>query len=213
MGKALLVICMLAVASPASAQQAASSWVRLSLNDGRFVDGYITGGDAASYFVQTSYGYFSIARGTVIAVTPMSAAPVAPQAYAPTQPAAAPAYAAMTPPAERSASSGFTRGIGLAYFGISYGVVALAASAKTDDDDSAKAGFIPVVGPILWAWGDDSDDVGEDGWDWLALVGTITQGAGLYGAVVGGKSGESARARVTAVSTKSYSGLSFVGTW
>lgn len=220
MGKAVLVVCMLVVglSAPAAAQQPAQ-WVRLSLNDGRFVDGYITGGDAVSYFVQTSYGYFSIVRGNVIAVTPMGAAQPAPaampmsptpQMQAPMAPMA-PMAQPLAPPAE-SDSSGMTRGLGLVYFGISYGVVALAASAKADDDDSAKAGFIPIVGPILWAWTDDEDDLGEDGWDWLAAVGTIAQGAGLYAALVGGKS-SSSKPRLTAVSSKRFSGLALAGTW
>jgi len=223
MKHALLVLLAVTVAAdPAAAQappqQQAAQWVRLSLNDGRFVDGYLTGGDAASYFVQTSYGLFSIARANVIAVTPMGTAPVAPPptAYAPDPnpmpaPMPTPTAQPLAPPSENK-SQAFGRGVGIAYFGISYGVVALAASAKSDDDDSAKAGFIPVVGPILWAWGDDEDDLGEDGWDWLAAVGTITQLTGVWLAITGDDR-KSKGAKVTAVSTKSYSGFAVVGSW
>jgi hypothetical protein len=202
MWRSLALVCVLAGTALAQQPQPAQ-WVRLSLNDGRFVDGYITGGDATSYFVQTSYGYFSLVRTNVIAVTPMGPAP----ARSPTPPAFAPPATENPYP-----SKTFGRGLGIAYFAISYGVVVLAASAKSDEDDSARTGYIPLVGPILWAWTDDEDDVGEDGWDWIAAVGTITQGAGLYLALTGGERKKSGP-RLTAVSTKRYSGLAVVGSW
>jgi hypothetical protein len=203
----VIVVVLLALAGPASAQQPAQ-WVRLSLNDGRFVDGYITGGDGANHFVQTSYGYFSILRTNVVAITPMGAPAPAPAAYAPN-----PGYAPMPSPYARpeGKKSDFGRGAGLVYFGVFYGITVLAASAKVDNDNSAKAGYIPVVGPMLWAFSDDEDDVGEDGWDWLAVGGTLMQGMGAWLFITGGESKSSKRVSITPVTSRHYSGLAAFG--
>jgi hypothetical protein len=200
----IILVVLLALAAPAEAQQPAQ-WVRLSLNDGRFVDGYITGGDAGNYFIQTSYGYFSILRTNVVAVTPMGA-PVQPT-YAPSPTAYAP-----PPPESRSRKSELGRAAGVAYFGLAYGITVLSASAKVDDDKSAKAGYIPVVGPMLWAFADDEDDVGEDGWDWLAVGGTLVQGLGAWLIITGGAQ-SSSKVGVTAVTTRHYSGLAVGGSF
>ena len=224
MGKSFWILAaVVAAASPAVAQQA-PQWVRLSLDDGRFVDGYITGGDAANYFVQTSYGYFSILRTNVVAVTPMAQQAPQPQPqpqyapppqYAPRQYAPPPQYAPpqpMAPPSEGQSDGKATgRVAGFLYFGVSYGITAMVASAKVDDDPTAKAGYIPVVGPIMWAFADDEDDVGEDGWDWLAALGTLTQGLGVYMIITGETGAKSSKVKVSAVSTKHYSGLAIGG--
>lgn len=224
----VIVVVLLALAAPAEAQQPAQ-WVRLSLNDGRFVDGYITGGDAAAYFVQTSYGYFSIMRTNVVAVTPMGAPAPSPAAaptptpsgnyappptpsgnYAPPPsgnyaPMPAPMTQPLAPPTDERKEMG-GRAAGAYFFALSYGITILAASAKVDDDKSARAGYIPVVGPIMWAFGDDEDDIGEDGWDWLAAGGTLIQGMGAYLLITGGNV-KSTKVKVTAVTTKHYGGL------
>ena len=80
--------------------------------------------------------------------------------------------------------------------------------AKVDDDDTAKAGYIPVFGPIMWAFSKDEDDVGEDGWDWLAVGGSLVQGMGVWLIITDGESAKSNnKVNVSAITTKSYSGL------
>lgn len=217
MGKSVWVLAAL-VGAVSSAVAQAPQWVRLSLNDGRYVDGYITGSDAVNYFVQTSYGYFSILRTNVVAVTPMQQ-PQAPQPqYAPQpqpyQQPYAPQPAPMVPQAEgESDSKAMGRMAGIFYFGVTYGVTAMIASAKVDDDSSAKAGYIPIAGPMIWAFSDDEDDVGEDGWDWLAIGGTLIQASGVYMILTGDTGKSKKKVNVSAITTKSYSGLVVGGTF
>lgn len=69
---------------------------------------------------------------------------------------------------------------------------------------------IPIAGPILWT-ASDEDNFGNDGWDWLAIVSTFCQGAGVYGA---GSKPSSSQKKITVVpdSGRNYGGITFSGT-
>jgi hypothetical protein len=212
---------LFAVAASAHAQPAQSpQLVRIALHDGRTVDGYITGGDSATIYVQTSYGYFSILRTNIAAVTPYASVPpplpgpgqVAPMPPPP-QPVMQPAMAPPPDPEANETSSATYRIAGIAYFGTSYLVTSIAASAKRDNDETAKLGFIPVAGPVLWAFSKDDDDVGEDGWDWLAIGGSLMQLGGIYWAIDGKSSTKKAKVAVTPVTSHDFAGLVVGGGW
>jgi hypothetical protein len=189
--------------------------VRIALHDGRTVDGYITGGDSASLYVQTSYGYFSILRTNIAAVTPYASAPppLPGRMPSPPQPVMQPAMAPPPDPEANEPSAATYRIAGIAYFGTSYLVTSIAASAKRDNDETAKLGFIPVAGPVLWAFSKDDDDVGEDGWDWLAIGGSLMQLGGIYWAIDGKSSTKKAKVAVTPVTSHQFAGLVVGGGW
>lgn len=158
MGNALLVVCMLATSASAD---------RLQLVDGRVVEGRITGGDAASYYIETPLGYFSIARSQVVAITPEGG----------------------SPKARRAASIGVAAG--------TYLLTTSIAFARMKEDDDAGYALVPVVGPILWTAKNDGDDFLEDGWDWLALGSATIQAAGLLGAFSGTRTRDHALVQIT----------------
>jgi hypothetical protein len=201
--KLLVSLVALALAAGTAAAQPAR-WARLSLADGRSVDGQITGGDAAHYFVQTPHGYFSIPRATVVAVTPLGQ-PAA--AHAPSQPPPPPP--AMGPTAEGGPIVS-KRTAGLSVFVGTYLLTASIAAARVDDDDDAKTGLIPVLGPVVWATRNDDDKFGSDGWDYLAMMSTGIQVLGLF-QVLTGKGAAKTGVNISAISTKDYGGFAVSG--
>jgi len=192
MGK-LTVVVLAALATPAYAQQA--QWVRIQLNDGRFVDGQITGGDAQNHFVQTQQGYFSILRANVVSITPMQTANVAP--------------APMPMASDDDTPSRFTYGLRIAVG--TYLLTAIIAGSRTKDDDDARYGFIPIAGPLLWTLKNDEDDAFEDGWDWIAMTSTVCQVGGLFGLFTPKKS--RTHWLLSANGGRNYGGLSVAGNW
>jgi hypothetical protein len=220
MGKSVLCLVLVAAlaghvaAQPYAQPQPPAGWVRISLADGRFVDGYVTGGDAVNIFIQTSHGYFSIPRAQIVGTAPISAPAAPPPMAAPAPMPPPPAPIPAPPPPERTGEHDVgARAAGVLYFGMSYAIVAVAASAKRDEDDTATLGFIPVAGPIAWAAKDDEDDFGEDGWDWLAMLGSTTQALGLYLVLGGGKSRDKSKPLLSATTTRDYAGVSLAGRW
>ena len=206
----------------ASAAAQSAQWVRLSLADGRVVEGQITGGDAVNHFVQTPHGYFSIARANVTAITLLSTphtnpnvAPLPPPMPPPNAPVA-PTYGAPPPPppALGPTESGSSRfGAGLRVAAGMYLTTAIIAAARTEKDDDAKYGFIPLMGPIVWSTKHDSDDFLEDGYDWLALGSTIVQVGGLVGVFTGKHVTRHSLVQVTPVGRRDYGGLVVGGRW
>ena len=174
-------------------QPAQAPWYRLTLDDGRVVDVQIVGNDAASFHVLMNGATYSLPRTKIVgsvALQPAAPPPAAvppPNAYAP-QPYAAPPPPPPAAPVSESNDifSKRRRAAGFAYFGAAYFITAPIALARMDNDNSAKLGLIPVVGPLAWSLAEDEDDAFEDGWDWLGALDTMVQGLGVYLILTGG---------------------------
>ena len=203
---------------PAPPQIMPGQWMRLSLDDGRFVDGYITGGDAYHVFIQTQQGHFSILRAKIIAASPLGAPAPAPAPMPPPMPA--PVYAptpvaAPAAPVDKEAQKmAELRASGVIMFSLSYGITVIAAATKTDEDDTAKYGYIPFAGPMMWALREDEDDGGEDGWDYLAGFDCAIQLMGVA-TFIGGHFGmkKDTKTALVPMRGRDVSGLAVVGQW
>jgi hypothetical protein len=206
------VSAVLAVAVSAAPVYAQSVWYRFTLSDGRVVDAQLVGGDQHNYFISTPQGQtYSLARSTVTAAVALQ--PTQPQPVV--QPPAYPAYqpqpmyqAPLPPPADfgEPRTSKFAGGLGV-FLG-TYLITASIAIARDDEDDDAKLGLIPVLGPILWTASDEGD-WGDDGWDWLGAVSAFVQGAGVYG-MLAGKGSEPKKQRAVHITPAAGHGMAYV---
>jgi hypothetical protein len=196
--------------APVPAPPAAAASYRFTLADGRVVDAQLIGGDAQSYFIQTPAGTYSLARANV---TSMMALPSSGYAPPPPLPMSAPPPppVAMPPPAEEEPRS---RAAGFSMFFMSYGLTALIAYTRTDNDPDAHLGYIPVIGPIIWTASDEGK-WGEDGWDWLGALSMLSQGMGVYGMVAGIPEKKRRRGLfgVAPVRTSTFRGVAVSGTF
>jgi hypothetical protein len=205
MGKMLAALAFVLVVSSTNAAAQPAQYVRLSLNDGRTVDGQITGGDAINYFVQTPHGYFSILRTNVVAVTPLQPYPTA----APPPPPPPP----MTGAPESQSSNSIVMNHGFRTAAGTYLLTAIIALSRTKEDDDAKLGFIPIAGPILWTTKNDEDGFLKDGWDYLALGSTIGQVGGVFLMMTNKGSSNRGIISVAPTASQHYGGLSVAGMW
>ncbi len=177
-------------------QGQASAWYRFTLNDGRVIDVQIVGGDAANYHVNVGGAVYSVPRASVVSSMPLAQPTTQPGTYAP-QPSAQQPGAYGPPPVPPVAQpinedrGNFLdrnrRAAGWVYLGLGYFIVAPIALARRDNDSSASAGLIPVVGPLIWTLSNDDDDAFEDGWDWLAGTDCLIQTFGIYLVLTGGQ--------------------------
>jgi hypothetical protein len=183
-----LFVLLVLLSSTAFAQ---AQWSRITLVDGRVVDGQITGGDQVNLFVQTQAGVFSIARTQVSYVTPMQAAPMPP------------------PPESSGGLPRFNKGA-VTFFG-TYAITGIIALGRMEKDDDAKLGLIPLVGPVLWTRTDD-DKYFSDGYDWLAVLSTGCQAIGIVQWLTSRQT-VSPGVNIVTVGTKTFSGVSLSGQW
>jgi hypothetical protein len=171
----------------------------------------IVGGDATSYHVQTGGAVYSLPRAKVLASIALAPAVIqtAPAPAVPPGPPPAP------PSAESTEPSGYSRRkAGIAYFAMSWGLTAVIASARSDNDPDARLGFIPILGPLGWTLANDEDDFGEDGWDWLAIFDSAIQAGGIYWMVVGGRfGGRDKPVVVSPISRRSFHGVAISGSF
>ena len=183
-----LVMAVLAIAASAAPAQANSVWYRFTLSDGRVVDAQLVGGDANNYFISTPQGQtYSLARSTVTGAVALQAPqpPVVPQPYPLYQPPPQPiVYQQPLPPPTDGMPRASKFSAGLGTFAGAYLITASIAIARDDEDDDAKLGLVPVLGPILWTASDEGD-WGDDGYDWLGALSAFVQGAGAYGMIAG----------------------------
>ena len=187
-------------AQPQPAPQQHGAWYRFTLNDGRVIDVQIVGGDATSYHVMTGGALYSIPRANVLSSVALQPAVM----YTPPPPPPAP---------EPARKPGNKRMGGIATFGVWYGLTAMIAAARDDNDSSARAGFVPVIGPILWTVSNDEDDFLEDGWDWLAVTDTLVQGIGVYWIITGGQDSSSTKVSLTPVTRRNFHGFAVGGSF
>jgi len=216
--KVLAIVTVLAgtgLAQPAPQQPPAPvPYWRFTLTDGRVIDAYVVGGDPQSYFVQTPQGTFSIAKALV---TSTVALVVPPPIVMPPQ--AQPVPMMMMPPTPMATEDPLNQTLaGIVCFGSFYGMTAIIAASRDDDDPDAKAGYIPVIGPLIWT-ASDAGDWGEDGYDWLALGSAVFQAGGIAG-MIKGLAGDHDAAKTAStsstltlqpVSTPTYAGFSLGG--
>jgi hypothetical protein len=166
--------------APAPAQTI-TGWWRFTLVDGQTLDAYVVSSDDTNLVIQTPQGTFTLERSRIAASSvlpgPSTAQPAQPvqrpyvppaNTYTPPQP-----YTAQSQAYDEAREDNRVRNA-LAGFAVFYGLAALIALARLDDDEDARYGFIPVAGPMIWAATDD-DDFFEDGWDWLATLSTLSQ--------------------------------------
>ena len=193
-------------APPPQQQQQPAGLYRFTLTNGSVVDGYWIGGDAQNIHVQTQTGVYSLA-----VVNVRMYAPIAPVTYTPSpRPVAQPVDAVEKKPDRPSK--------GKAGFGVflgAYLVTAFIGRARSDKDPDAKRSYIPIVGPILWT-ATDEDKFGSDGYDWLAMLSTFAQGAGVYGMIdsLGNDpKPDPKKITITPVSRRGYGGIAIVGSF
>jgi hypothetical protein len=185
-----LLLTLTVTASSVQAQTpppAQAPMYRLTLVDGRVVDGYLTGSDAQSYFINVGGTVYSLPRSNVVSALPLGAPPPAPVYAPPTSPPpyspapySPPMYSPPTPaPSEPTGRTGQNLMAGILSFGLFYGITVAVARNRSDEDPDADLGYIPIVGPILWTAADEGK-WGEDGYDWLAALATLGQASAIF---------------------------------
>lgn len=190
-----------------------SGWYRFTLNDGRVIDVQLVGGDAANYHVMTGGAVYSVPRASVVSSLPLAppaAQPVAqPVAYPPPPPPVA-------QPIDENRGNFLDRNpraAGWVYLGMGYFIVAPIALARRDNDSTAAAGLIPIVGPLIWTIGEDEDDAFEDGWDWLAGLDCLIQAGGLYLVLTGGSSKKKQQVTLSPMAGRGSHGVAISGSF
>ena len=201
---AVLAVSAAAVAQPGpQPQPQPQPWYRMTLNDGRVVDVQVVGGDATSYHVQMSGAVYSLPRANVV-----SSIALVPASAPPPPPVAQPIRDDKDPLARNPRVAGWV------WFGAAYLITVPIALARSDNDSSANAGLIPVVGPLIWTLSGDDNDAFEDGWDWLAAADGLIQGLGLYLIISGGKDSSTQQTvRLVPVSGRGQHGFAIGGTF
>jgi hypothetical protein len=201
---------------PPAQQQQPAPWYRFTLTDGRVVDGQWVGGNAQSYFVQTTGGTFSIARENVLGAVPlMASAPQAPPSVTVVPPPRPVVY--VLPVAEEKPSRGRSRmASGLGLFASTYFITAMVALVARNQDRDASLGLIPVAGPLLWTQTrDDNEEWREDTWNWLALASSIAQAGSLIIAFtdLGDPSKRTRILSVSPVTGRNFGGVALAGSF
>lgn len=161
------------------------------------VDVQIVGGDATNYHVQMSGAVYSLPRAHVVSSVALQ-----------------PAVMYTPPPAPEAAGTKRNKRLGgIVNFCLWYGVTAMIATVRVDDDRSARLGYVPVLGPLLWSVPNDEDGFLEDGWDWLAVLDTTMQGISAWWILTGGEDRAPRKVTLTPVTRRNFHGIALGGSF